>query len=195
MDLRVIIPPTVEPVSVAQANFHLRLTVDADDVSPQPEDALVGTLITSARQAAENYLNRPIAEATFELRGGDFETEIPAAPVSSLVSVIYTSTAGAPVSASPALYRLAGPVDAPVLRLAYGASWPGDVRDEDDAVAIQFVAGYGAAYPLPAPIFQAILLMVGHLYENREDSTAANLKELPMGSRFLLNPYRLRMGV
>lgn len=195
MNLRVITPPTVEPVSVAQANFHLRLTVEADDVSPQPEDALVGALITAARQAAENFLNRPVAEATFELRSGCFDVEIPASPVSELVSVIYTDTDGLPVTVSPSLYRLAGPVDAPELRLAYAASWPTDVRDEDDAVAVQFVAGYGSAYPLPAPIYQAILLIVGHLYENREDTSTANLKELPMGSRYLLNPYRVRMGL
>ena len=44
----------------------------------------------------------------------------------------------------------------------------------------------------------AVLLFVGHLYNNREAVTMERLNmpmELPMGTKYLLNPYRLEMGV
>ena len=41
----------------------------------------------------------------------------------------------------------------------------------------------------------AMLLILGHLYSNREDVTSGTAVELPMGSRSLLVPYRQGMGV
>jgi hypothetical protein len=44
----------------------------------------------------------------------------------------------------------------------------------------------------------AILLQLGHLYRNREDVAAgasAAAVELPLGSRTLLQPYRVGLGV
>jgi uncharacterized phiE125 gp8 family phage protein len=58
------------------------------------------------------------------------------------------------------------------------------------AVEIQYVAGYGsAATSVPEGIRQAILLAVGHWYENREQSTAKAMQELPLGARHLLAAY------
>ena len=51
---------------------------------------------------------------------------------------------------------------------------------------------------LTAPIKAAVLLFVGHLYNNREAVTMERLNmpmELPMGVKWLLGPYRLEMGV
>ncbi|MDQ0417919.1 hypothetical protein J2Z48_002103 [Croceifilum oryzae] len=42
---------------------------------------------------------------------------------------------------------------------------------------------YGANVPLP--IKQAILLIIGHLYENRESGT------IPLQAEYLLQPYKL----
>lgn len=195
MNLRLVTPATVEPVTLAQANFHLRLTTDANDVTAQPEDTLVGSLITAARQAAENYLNRAIAEATYEYRGASFDIVIPMAPIQSITSLKYVDTAGVLQTVTAPAYEFAGTPDGPLIRVGYGLEWPTAVRDQDDSVRLQFVAGYGAAIPLPKPIYQAILLMVGHLFENREDSTALQLRELPLGVKFLLSPYRIGMGV
>lgn len=195
MNLRLVTPATVEPVTLAQANFHLRLTTDATDVTAQPEDTLVAALITAARQSAEEYLNRAIAEATYEYRGASFDMAIPMAPVQSIVSLKYVDTAGALQTVLAPAYELAGTPAEPLIRAAYGTSWPSDVRGQDDSIRLQFVAGYSAGNPLPKPIYQAVLLMVGHLFENREDSTALQLRELPMGAKFLLNPYRIGMGV
>ena len=48
-------------------------------------------------------------------------------------------------------------------------------------------------------IKSAMLLILGHLYENREDvvvgSTGNAAVALPMGSQYLLQPYRLNIGI
>lgn len=44
----------------------------------------------------------------------------------------------------------------------------------------------------------AILLQLGHLYENRESVSfvqGSSFPEMQLGYRYLLNPYRLDMGV
>lgn len=43
----------------------------------------------------------------------------------------------------------------------------------------------------------AIMLLVGHLYNNRESTVEAKIEmmELPMGVSYLLTPYRVGMGI
>lgn len=41
----------------------------------------------------------------------------------------------------------------------------------------------------------AVLLILGSLYENREDETSTAVNELPKGALWLLDPYRLDLGV
>lgn len=43
-------------------------------------------------------------------------------------------------------------------------------------------------------IKSAILLHIGHLYENRENTVLSG-QEMHMGAKWLLNPYRTLMGV
>lgn len=58
-----------------------------------------------------------------------------------------------------------------------------------NAIEIQFVCGYGSdATSTPTPIAQAILLIVGHMYEKREDT----ISRLPKASEYMLDPYRIK---
>ncbi|KQP36691.1 head-tail connector protein [Methylobacterium sp. Leaf100] len=60
-----------------------------------------------------------------------------------------------------------------------------------DGVTVRYRAGYVDS-AVPAPIRHAILLMVGHLYENRMAVTAAtSMGAMPMGVDALLSPYRV----
>lgn len=72
----------------------------------------------------------------------------------------------------------------------------------DDAALAQAVqdgeAGEDPIIIAPS-ITAACLLILGHLYANREDTitgvNATSVVELPMGSKTLLHPYRVKMGV
>jgi len=191
INLRVITPATVEPVTVAEANFHLRLTADATDVSPQDDDPLVARLITAARQMAEQYLNRTISPTTWELRSSCFDL-VPEGPVLEILSVKYVDVDGLVQTLPEAAYEEAGTPDQPRIRVAYGQTWP-NVRSQDDSVRVQYRAGYVPG-TLPVPIVQAMLLTIGHLFENREENVAGTIvSELKLGVQHLLSPYRIGM--
>lgn len=85
--------------------------------------------------------------------------------------------------------------------LAYGSTWPTS-RDAANAVRIRYVTGYNAdddspkPYPLPRMARAAILLMLAHLYENREATAATALAEIPLGVQSLLDMLpRERLGM
>ncbi len=64
----------------------------------------------------------------------------------------------------------------------------------DDAIAA------GTVWDTPPMVVNdlvrsAILLIVGHLYANREDVTTGAPVQLPTGARALIAPYRKGMGV
>jgi len=48
--------------------------------------------------------------------------------------------------------------------------------------------GDGTTYPVP--VVQAILLLAGDWYNNREDSTTQNMRPITNGFRVLVFPYR-----
>jgi len=67
-----------------------------------------------------------------------------------------------------------------------------------DALASAVLDGTAGADPilLNPSVRAACLLILGHLYANREDAVTGTIAtELPMGSRSLLMPYRIGMGV
>ena len=65
MGLYLITPPAAEPVSLVDAKAWLRVSFTNDDT-------LISSLITAARFYAENYLNRQLVTATWELRNDIF---------------------------------------------------------------------------------------------------------------------------
>lgn len=68
--------------------------------------------------------------------------------------------------------------------------------DTEEQRTAAIVAGTAGDYPMitPRAVDQAILLLLGHLYRNREAVTTG-LSELPIGAFNLLYPHRVRMGV
>lgn len=196
---RTIVQPTAEPISTAEAKVHCR--IDGTD-----EDAWLATAITAARQAAENFCNRYIAEQTVEARFSGWPMcqpwgmRLPGSDPARSVVVKYIDQDGAEQTADPVTYQIGWTAPSYVVN-AWGVRWP-YLRYEPDNVRITYVAGYtlpGASpqtYPLPAAIKQAMLLLIGNMYENREANViGAAVAELPLGVQYLLQPFRLELGV
>jgi hypothetical protein len=71
--------------------------------------------------------------------------------------------------------------------LAYGKSWPSTTLRSYNAVCLTFAAGYGTAgSDVPQKIRNAILLLVAHLFNNREAVTDKQLTQVPMAVESLL---------
>jgi uncharacterized phiE125 gp8 family phage protein len=60
MPLQLVTAPAGEPITLLEAKQHLRVDVDDDD-------ALIGSLITAARQAAETLTGRQLMTARWRL--------------------------------------------------------------------------------------------------------------------------------
>ncbi len=56
--------------------------------------------------------------------------------------------------------------------MGFGQSWPGARSGEP--VVVRYVAGYGVAGDVPALLKRAMLLLIGHWYENREAVVVAS---------------------
>ena len=165
--LTTLTEPVNEPVSLVEAKAYLR--VDNTD-----EDTLIGTLITAARQWVESYLDRALILRQLVLRLDTFpvEIELPQPPLSTFgtttaVSVTYTLETGTTATLSSSEYRIDRTSTPGVLRQNYSGSWPGHLNDYN-SIAVTYWAGYGSDEgDIPPAIKNAILLKIGHLFENR----------------------------
>ena len=191
MALTLFTAPAAEPVSVSEAKSHLRVDISDDDT-------LIGTLITAARVHVEQHLKRALVTQTWELVLDGFpaspEIRLPMPPLASVTSISYTDKDGGAGSVSSGDYVVDIDREPGRIVLKNGKSWPSAVLKEAAGVRIKYVAGYGNAAAVPQPIKQAILLLVGTLYENREDTLVAQgvtVMRLPFGVEMLLYPYKV----
>ncbi|NNF65982.1 MAG: hypothetical protein HKM98_00570 [Gammaproteobacteria bacterium] len=181
--------PTTEPVTLNEARLHLRI-----DDCHNDDDSYVEALIKSARHRVEGFLHRALISQTWKLYLPEFPTEImlPMGDVQSVSSVEYVDTDGSPQTLATSEYQTDLNAVPARIKEAYSKNWPSTRVNEYNAVTVTFVAGYGAASAVPEPIKQAILLIVGHLYENRENvSAGTQLYDVPQGADSLLWPYRI----
>lgn len=185
MGIKVVSPPSVEPVTLAEAKAHLR--VDSAD-----EDALITRLIVAAREQCEQELDRSLAQQTLQLMLDAFPAGallLPRGPVISVSSVQYVDTAGVLQTVSANDYTLDdAQIDAWLL-YAYGSDWP-QARDQANAVRVQYVAGWPNSV-VPASIQQWILLHIGTLYANRESTGERPANPSPFAAR-LLDRFRVQ---
>lgn len=185
MTVIVITPPAFEPLTITEVKAHLRVAHTA-------EDALITALITVAREQAEAYTQRSICAQTLEYTRCAFldKMELPLCPLQTVTSVKYIDINGIEQTFGVADYQIHSQSTPAIITLAYGKSWPA-VRSELNAVRIRYTAGHATAGAIPASIKSAMLLLIGDLYENREDSAPAAQIELPWGFKALLNAYRI----
>jgi uncharacterized phiE125 gp8 family phage protein len=181
--------PAAEPISTADAKTHLRVTGSGDDT-------YIDTLVKMARRHVERVCGLSLITQTRALRLDAFPCEdaieLPYGPLQSVSSVAYLDSDGTSQTWSSSNYRADIYSLPPRVALAYGVTWP-TTRGVSHSVTVTYIAGYGAAgSSVPADIIHAMKLIVGHLYETREQTSAGfELKEIPMGAAALLAPYRI----
>jgi uncharacterized phiE125 gp8 family phage protein len=200
MNYKITSQVAIEPISLPQAREHLRLdTFGSPEI--HEDDDIVTALITAARQWCEQYTRRALAPQTITAVYDAFPCdpiELPIAPAQSVDSITYIDNEGATQTLSTSVYTFNSYTNE--IWLKYNQSYP-STRSDVNAVTIVYEAGYTDEDsspnndPMPKPIYQAMLLLIGHLYEHREAVDLNNLTDLPMGVTILLQPYRLGLGV
>lgn len=188
MGLTLVTAPAAEPLTTTEAKSHLR--VDSSD-----DDTLIDAYVKAARQHIEEDLGRALITQTWDYTLDAFPSDgsaiqLPRPPLVSVTSISYVDTAGATQTVTSSDYIVNTGKRKGEITLAYGAAWP-VTRRQASAVTIRFVAGYGAASAVPAPIATALRLVVGDLYANREASIIGTIHTDNPAVASLLGPYRL----
>lgn len=187
--LQLIADAAEEPVTLVEAKAHLRVDVDA-------EDDLITALITAARQMVEQITRRALLSQDWELRleafPADTVIELPCPPLQSVSALTYIDGDNVSHTVEASTYQVDTGSTPGRLALVAGASWPGDTLRSLGGVQIAFTAGWTSAEAVPLPIRAALLLLVGHLYENREAVTDTRvLQTTPLAFEYLLWPWRV----
>lgn len=155
-------------IDLPTAKAHLRLESDYPDEQVTP-------YLAAAELRAAEFLNRRVYASQGELD----------AAVAAVPAALTTAS-----EAHAAAIEVADAIDDQVARRA--------ARDYADlaylqaqAVAVETRAGI----VVNAAITAGVLLILGHLFENRQDVQAGvTVVQVPMGSQYLLMPYRVGLG-
>lgn len=187
-----------EPVTLDEAKAHLRVT-------STEEDDYITALITVARQAVEDQTRRSLVTQTWEVGFEGWPTfnearrraaqgfELPRPKTVSVTSVEYWDVNGdkhtmpadsyvVDINAFPAILNMKEATELPTLS-----------PDLPAPVLVTYVAGFGGAAAVPAPIKHAILLMISHLFEVRAIVSTSAFVRIPDSIHALLSPYKLRL--
>jgi uncharacterized phiE125 gp8 family phage protein len=181
------------PISMARAKAHLR--VDWDD-----DDALIAAYLRASVGAVERRTDRALSPQAFTEWAARFpcgyaeRLTLARDPISEIISVTYVDVDGAEQELDTADYRsIEGEPWSLIAPVA--GSFPA-TEERPDAVRVRYMAGYEAG-ECPAELQSAVLLMLGHLYANREAvAVGANVvTPMPFAVDMLCEPFRrTRLG-
>lgn len=188
--LKLLSPPAVEPISEAEVVAHLRLETSG-------ESALLDRLTAAARLQVESWTGRALITQSWRWSldqwpcGRNAVLTIPRPPVQSVDQILLFDALGQSAVWDAQNYDLDAGDDPARLFLRTGCPLPQPGR-KVAGIAIDFTCGYGIAESdIPAPIRQAILMLIAHYYENRELAAPADgIMPLPLGPAALLAPYK-----
>lgn len=179
----VTVQPTSEPIAVLEAKAFLK--VDGTE-----EDTMISSMITTVREWVELRTGRSLITQTRVLNLDYFPCgdtiELPNGKTQSITTVKYYNTDDSQTTLSSSDYWT--DLSSKSARIKIKNYWPATMR-RLNAVEITYVCGYGVADDIPRPLRSAMLLLLGHLYEHREDNTAVRLDEIPFGVDALVQPY------
>ena len=190
-----VTPPTTEPLSLDDVKAHLR--IDADD-----EDALISALVAASRQHFERRTGRSLIDTVWRLvldrfPPGGGPIRLGNGPVSAVSSVGYIDSAGVSrVLAEETGYLADLSGDIGKLSPVFWQPWPCDAAHRPGGVTVQYTAGFGpTADAVPQLVKQALLLLIGHWYENRETvvipDRTVTITDVPLAFDAVADSYQI----
>lgn len=182
-------PAAVTLIPTSTAKTYLKVDISDDDT-------LIANLIEAATQAAQDYTNRYFINTTLKMVADTWDdiATLYKSPVSSVTTIKYYDTDDSLQGLDTAVY-LVDLVSKPCqISLKVDQSYP-NLAERKKAIEVIYVVGEGAAASdvneLPK---QAVLLMVGHWYQNREAVVVGRTaNEVPLGAKMLLDQYKIQV--
>ena len=212
------IEPAASPVTLAEAKLHLRIDTSDDDTliaslvlaaTRWAEDYCNATFCgTQWQMRIDSFYGAIGSPVQFGLRadGNNIEgrqgvvpqldLELPRPPMvqtgtATSVTITYTpGVSGTTATLSTATYRVDRQSTPGVCRPLYGQTWPTHLVDQN-SITVTWWAGYSAdGTSVPATVKSAILMIVSHLWSNRDAAQEAALSEVPFGVKAMLDTVR-----
>ena len=210
--------PANEPVTLTQAKAHLRIDTSSEDTLIASlitaarvwcEEYLDRTLCYTQWTLRTDSFYGPVGSpAQFGLRADgnniegrqgtvpNLDVELPRPPMvqagtATAVTIAYTpAVSGTTATLDTTLYRVDRTQTPGAVRPLYGNTWPTHLVDQN-SVAVTWWAGYSSnGTSVPGSIKAALLMLVAHLWRNREATAEAAFSEVPFGVKSLLDTMR-----
>ena len=179
--------PASTVISLAEAKAFLRIDSDYDD-----DDNYITSLINVATGVVEEFTRRRLIRQTYNILYDEFPPyiDLQVGEVASVTHVKYYDADNTLQTLAASEYDVDTKVRPGRIYQSETGDFP-NTYERPNAVEVEFVVG-GAASDVPAPIVQAIYIIVGRYYENRQDVVTGTIaSELPLMVDHLLTPYRL----
>lgn len=189
MPFNITTAATIKPVDLDEVKANLNLLTDFTD-----DDELIDGMIDAAVDYVENYIRRALLTQTITASYDSFPLciELERPLLQSVTSISYIDGNGDSQVLSSANYTVDTVSTPSRIVPAYGLSWP-STRNIINAITVVYIAGYASANDVPKQIKQAIKILIGDWYKDRESYIVgvSSVSELPHTAKILLKPYQV----
>lgn len=185
MGIKVITPPAAV-LTLEQLRRHCK--IDPPDATNDADDDLTAAL-AGAHATAQHYTRISIGSQTLELALDAFPDgciQLLQGPVTSITSVKYIDLDGDEQTLDTSLYSLDDYSVPAWLLPAVDTEWP-DTLETANAVKVRYVAG---AASIDGAVAQALRLLSGLYFDNRNAADKGEMFEIPFGVKYLLDTVK-----
>lgn len=186
--LQLLEAPAAAPVLLAEVKAQLRIEHPDDDLMI---DRLIKTAVayTDAKGA--------LGHAMITQKWGQWVNSVPPqyvrlamGPLIEVTAVKYYDIDGALQTDTLSNYEITGTDFTTQIGPKSGFNWP-VTQDRADAIRIEYTAGYGVtSASVPETLRHAMMLLIGHWYDNRENTMMDELSNIPYGFDMLVDMHR-----
>ena len=179
--------PATTAISLAEAKAFLRVDSDYDD-----DDSYITSLIGVATNVVEQFTRRRLITQTYNIYYDEFPPymDLQVGNVASVTHVKYYDTDNTLQTLNTSEYDVDIRVKPGRIYQAEDGNFP-STYERANSVEVEFVVG-SAASDVEDAIKQAMYIVIGRYYENRQDVVmGTQVNELPLMVEHLLTPYRL----
>ena len=180
--------PTLIPVTLSEAKTHLRLDSDFSD-----DDTYITTLIKAGTGQVENFIRRKLMDQSLEIYYDEFPQviDLQFGKGGSVTSIQYYDEDNTLQTLATSQYDV--DVRSKIGRIyeSKDGGFP-NTYARPNSVIVNYRLGESDAANIEAEIKQAILIIVGRYYENRQDVIiGSQVNEVPKMVEYILTPFRL----